>query len=47
MPWWPWLLIAFATTVVVWAGFVLWLVAAGRREDARALTTFIPDCICS
>jgi uncharacterized membrane protein YkvA (DUF1232 family) len=44
MPW-SWLLIAFAAVVAVWAGFVLWLVAAGRREDARALATFIPDCI--
>lgn len=45
MPWWAWLLIAFAVLVAVWAGFVLWLLAAGRREDARALATFIPDCI--
>ena len=45
MPWWSWLLISFAALVAVWAGFVLWLVAAGRRDDARALATFIPDCI--
>jgi uncharacterized membrane protein YkvA (DUF1232 family) len=45
MPWWSWLLIGFAVFVAVWAGFVLWLVAAGRRDDARALATFIPDCI--
>jgi uncharacterized membrane protein YkvA (DUF1232 family) len=45
MPWWSWLLISFAAAVAVWAGFVLWLVAAGRRDDARALATFIPDCI--
>jgi uncharacterized membrane protein YkvA (DUF1232 family) len=45
MPWWVWLLISFAALVVVWAGFVLWLVAAGRRDDARAVATFIPDCI--
>lgn len=45
MSWWLWLLIAFAVLVAVWAGFVLWLAAAGRREDARALATFIPDCI--
>jgi uncharacterized membrane protein YkvA (DUF1232 family) len=45
MPWWSWLLISFAAVVAVWAGFVLWLVAAGRRDDARALATFIPDCI--
>jgi uncharacterized membrane protein YkvA (DUF1232 family) len=45
MPWWSWLLISFAALVAVWAGFVLWLIAAGRRDDARALATFIPDCI--
>jgi uncharacterized membrane protein YkvA (DUF1232 family) len=45
MPWWSWLLISFAALAAVWAGFVLWLVAAGRRDDARALATFIPDCI--
>ena len=31
--------------VAVWAAFVVWLVAVGRRDDARALATFIPDCI--
>jgi len=45
MSWWGWLLISFGVAVAVWAAFVLWLVAAGRREDARALATFIPDCI--
>jgi uncharacterized membrane protein YkvA (DUF1232 family) len=45
MPWWSWLLIGFAALVAVWAGLVLLLVAAGRRDDARALATFIPDCI--
>jgi uncharacterized membrane protein YkvA (DUF1232 family) len=45
MSWWGWLLISFGVVVAVWAAFVGWLVAAGRREDARALATFIPDCI--
>lgn len=44
MIWW-WLLIGIGAAVVVYAGFVLWLVAAGRREDAQALATFIPDCV--
>lgn len=44
MPWWFWLLIGVAVLVAVWAAFVLWLLAAGRRDDARALATFIPDC---
>jgi uncharacterized membrane protein YkvA (DUF1232 family) len=43
--WWAWLLVALAVAVVMWAAFVVWLCAAGRRADARALATFIPDCI--
>jgi len=43
--WWAWLLVSAAVLLVLWAGFVLWLYAAGRRTDARALATFIPDCI--
>jgi uncharacterized membrane protein YkvA (DUF1232 family) len=45
MSWWGWLLIALGFAVAVWAAFVVWLVAVGRRRDARALATFIPDCI--
>ena len=45
MPWWAWLLVALAATAVVYAAFVVWLVVVGRREDARAVSTFIPDCI--
>jgi uncharacterized membrane protein YkvA (DUF1232 family) len=45
MPWWSWLLVSLAILVVVSAGFVLWLIVAGRRAEARALATFIPDCI--
>jgi uncharacterized membrane protein YkvA (DUF1232 family) len=45
MSWWEWLLIALGVVVVLWAGFVVLLFAGGRREDARALAGFIPDCI--
>jgi uncharacterized membrane protein YkvA (DUF1232 family) len=43
VPFWPWglLLIAVGSYVVAVAA----LIAAGRREDARALAGFIPDCI--
>ncbi|HEX2799289.1 MAG TPA: DUF1232 domain-containing protein [Thermoanaerobaculia bacterium] len=43
VPFWPWglLFIALATYVVSVAA----LIAAGRREDARALAGFIPDCV--
>jgi uncharacterized membrane protein YkvA (DUF1232 family) len=44
MAWWFWLLIAVAAVLAAWAGLVLWLVARGRRDDARALATFAPDC---
>ena len=42
VPFWPWglLLIALGLYVVAVAA----LIAAGRREDARALAGFIPDC---
>jgi uncharacterized membrane protein YkvA (DUF1232 family) len=43
VPFWPWglLLIALGSYVVAVAA----LIAAGRREDARALAGFIPDCL--
>ena len=34
-----------ALLVVGYGVFIAWLVATGRRQDARALATFIPDCI--
>lgn len=45
MSWWGWVLIGLAVVIAVWAAFVVWLVAVGRRGDARALATFIPDCV--
>src|ERR671936_1048864 len=45
MHWWSWLLVALGVTLVVYAAFVGWLVVLGRREDARAFATFIPDCV--
>jgi uncharacterized membrane protein YkvA (DUF1232 family) len=42
---WTWSLIGIAVFLVVYAVFVLALVIAGRRESARALAGFIPDCI--
>jgi uncharacterized membrane protein YkvA (DUF1232 family) len=43
--WWVWLLVGVVALLAVWAAFVVWLLAVGRRSDARALATFIPDCI--
>jgi len=45
MSWWQLLLVSLAVVVGVYAVFVCWLVVLGRRDDARALATFIPDCI--
>ena len=45
MQWWAWLLISLGVFLVIYAVFLGWLVIRGRREDARALATFIPDCI--
>jgi uncharacterized membrane protein YkvA (DUF1232 family) len=43
--WWGWLLVALGVLLVLWAAFVGLLYATGRREEARALAGFIPDCI--
>jgi len=45
MQWWAWLLISLGVFLAIYASFLAWLVARGRRDDARALATFIPDCI--
>ena len=42
---WQWLLLAGGVALAVYAAFVGWLLLAGRREDARALAGFIPDCL--
>jgi uncharacterized membrane protein YkvA (DUF1232 family) len=43
--WWTWLLISLGAFLAIYASFLAWLVIRGRPEDARALATFIPDCI--
>ena len=45
MPWWGWFLVGIGVALVVYAAFLLVLVLLGRRGDARALATLIPDCI--
>lgn len=45
MPWWGWLLVGLAVSAVVYAAFVVALILLGRRSDARALATLIPDCV--
>ena len=45
MEWWGWVLAGIGVAAVVYAAFVAALVLMGRRGDARATATFIPDCI--
>jgi uncharacterized membrane protein YkvA (DUF1232 family) len=45
MPWWAWLLVSIGVVAIIYTAFVIGLVLAGRRSEARALATFIPDCI--
>jgi uncharacterized membrane protein YkvA (DUF1232 family) len=45
MRWETWLLICVAALLGLYAGFVVLLMIAGRREGARALAGFVPDCI--
>lgn len=42
---WTWSLVAVGAFLLLYAAFVLVLVVAGRRESARALAGFIPDCV--
>ncbi len=40
-----WLLIATAAILAVYAFVVLAFVLAGKRQDARAIAGFVPDCV--
>jgi uncharacterized membrane protein YkvA (DUF1232 family) len=42
---WAWALEGLLVALALYAVFVLWLAAVGRRAEARSLATFIPDCI--
>jgi uncharacterized membrane protein YkvA (DUF1232 family) len=43
IPFWPWGLLMIVVGLYVVS--IAALIAAGRREDARALAGFIPDCL--
>src|SRR2546428_617635 len=45
MPAWQWVLVGIGLTLALYALFIAALLVAGRRTDARALATFIPDCL--
>ena len=42
---WAWLFLGLGVCVLLYALFVIALLIAGRRESARALAGFIPDCV--
>jgi uncharacterized membrane protein YkvA (DUF1232 family) len=42
---WQWSLIGFGAVLVVYLVLVGVLIVAGRRDDARAVAGFIPDCV--
>ena len=37
--------IGLGATVVLYAGFIAWLLVRGHRGEARAWARFIPDCV--
>jgi uncharacterized membrane protein YkvA (DUF1232 family) len=45
MSWWQLLLVSLGAFLAIYASFLAWLVIRGSHENARALATFIPDCI--
>ena len=45
MSWWLAIALAFGLLAVLWLALVVTLLLVGRRQEARALAGFIPDCI--
>ena len=45
MSWWYWSAVGVVALLAIYTAFVLWLAVVGRREEARALARFIPDCV--
>ncbi|HET8605491.1 MAG TPA: DUF1232 domain-containing protein [Gaiellaceae bacterium] len=45
MTWWIWLALALGLAAVVWLALVAALLLGGRRQEARALAGFVPDCL--
>lgn len=43
--WWLWPLGVLAVLLVLWLAALALLVAGGRRDDARVLAGFVPDCV--
>ena len=41
---WGWLILGFGLVLALYGAFVAALLVAGRRDDARAVAAFVPDC---
>ena len=41
---WKWVALGAAVCALLYLGFVLALLVAARRQDARAFAGFVPDC---
>jgi uncharacterized membrane protein YkvA (DUF1232 family) len=42
---WQWIVIGAGAALLAYALFVVWLILAGRKEDARAAVGFVPDFV--
>jgi len=42
---WEWAALVGVSTLLLYLAFVLVLLVTGRRQDARALAGFVPDCV--
>ena len=42
---WQGILVGVAVALAAYALFLLWLIVAGRKEEARALATLVPDFV--
>ena len=42
---WQWILVGAAVALAAYALFLLWLIVAGRKDEARALATLVPDFV--
>ena len=45
MPVWGWTLVSIGIALAAYGAFVVYLLAAGRGETARAAARFVPDCV--
>lgn len=41
---WSWLIVGLGVLLSIYAAFIVSLLLVGRRENARAIAGFVPDC---